>query len=146
MNVVITLPKNLINSILSGAKRFEMRKNFPVSLHVGVEGFFVVEKGTNQIRCWCRVSYIHKLILTSQMAVDYAPYLGVSPDYILNYQSLGEYVFLWAIDYVRPIFDTHLSALGVSKNPQNYSYCLKTYDFAGNDRSANVAHVENLNK
>lgn len=28
----------------------------------------------------------------------------------------------------------------------NYTYCLKTYDFAGNDKSANVAHVENLSE
>ena len=58
MNVVITLPKQLIIAIIGGTKTFEMRKCRPKHMKVGVDGFFVVEKGTKRIHCWCRVDEI----------------------------------------------------------------------------------------
>ena len=58
MNILITLSKELINEILSGNKKFEMRKCIPKNLKIGEDGFFVVEKGTDLIRCWCRVDSI----------------------------------------------------------------------------------------
>jgi hypothetical protein len=44
MNILITLPKNLLAKILSGEKRYEMRKSLPKNMKVGEDGFFVVEK------------------------------------------------------------------------------------------------------
>lgn len=123
MNVVITLPKNLISSILQGEKKFEMRKNFPMSLTVGSDGFFVVEKGTNSVHCWCRVKRIHAIKLTPELAYNLAPSLCVSPEYILKYQSIGLYVYLWEIDMVVHLPNTSICSLGVSKNPQNFAYC-----------------------
>ena len=41
MNVVITLPKQLIIAIIEGTKTFEMRKCRPKHMKVGVDGFFV---------------------------------------------------------------------------------------------------------
>jgi len=48
MNILITLPKNLLEKILSGEKKYEMRKCLPKNMKLGEDGFFVVEKGTDE--------------------------------------------------------------------------------------------------
>jgi hypothetical protein len=40
MNILITLPKNLLEKIISGEKEFEMRKCLPKHMKIG-EGFTV---------------------------------------------------------------------------------------------------------
>lgn len=50
MNIMITLPRDLIDKIISGEKLFEMRKCRPTNVNIGEDGFFVVEKGTNEVR------------------------------------------------------------------------------------------------
>ena len=55
MNILITLPKDLLEKIISGEKKFEMRKCLPKNMRIGEDGFFVVEKGSDEVRCWCRV-------------------------------------------------------------------------------------------
>lgn len=55
MNILITLPKDLIAKIVSGEKRYEMRKCLPKHMKIKEDGFFVVEKGTDEVRCWCRI-------------------------------------------------------------------------------------------
>ena len=44
MNILITLPKDLLEKIISGEKEFEMRKCLPKHMKIGEDGFFVVEK------------------------------------------------------------------------------------------------------
>lgn len=58
MNILITLPEHLIDSIIRGEKLYEMRKSLPKFMKIGEDGFFAVEKGTNNVRCWCRVDDI----------------------------------------------------------------------------------------
>ena len=60
MNILITLPKNLLEDILNGKKKYEMRKCFPKQMRIGKDGFFVVEKGTDNVRCWCRVDEVEE--------------------------------------------------------------------------------------
>ena len=60
MNILITLPKNLLEKIISGEKEFEMRKCLPKHMKIGEDGFFVVEKGTDDVRCWCRVDDVRE--------------------------------------------------------------------------------------
>ena len=72
MNILITLPKHLIDKIISGEKKFEMRKCLPKNMRLGEDGFFVVEKGTNEVRCWCRVDKCLKGYMTELSAIQYA--------------------------------------------------------------------------
>lgn len=44
MNILITLPKELITEILSGNKKFEMRKCLPKNLKIGRTGFSLLRK------------------------------------------------------------------------------------------------------
>ena len=62
MNILITLPKHLLEKITSGEKQFEMRKTLPRHMKIGKDGFFVVEKGTDEVRCWCRVDEAREVV------------------------------------------------------------------------------------
>jgi hypothetical protein len=94
MNILITLPKHLLEKIMSGEKKFEMRKCLPKNMKIGEDGFFVVEKGTDKIRCWCRVDGCLEVCMTEAAADQYAHDLCVSSLFILNHANVGTKVFM----------------------------------------------------
>ena len=127
MNILITLPKNLLDKIMSGEKKFEMRKCLPKQMNIGEDGFFVVEEGTDEVRCWCRVDQCIEVTMTAIAAIQYAGVLGVSPEFILNYAPIGTKVYMWEISkLVRPK-DLCRDSLLVDKNPQQFAYCPLSY-------------------
>lgn len=121
MNILITLPKNLIEEIISDKKIYEMRKCLPKHMKIGSDGFFVVEKGTSNVRCWCRVDYIINQYLDSDSAAWYANKICVSEEYLLKYAD-NKKVFLWKIGKVIKIEHLDRSSLFVDKNPQQFAY------------------------
>lgn len=123
MNILITLPKHLIEEIISGNKKYEMRKCLPKNMKIGEDGFFVVEKGTDEVRCWCRVDRCIEVTMTALDAVQYAGVLGVSPQFILDYAPVGTKVYLWEIGKVNKTQDLCRGFLFVEKNPQQFAYC-----------------------
>lgn len=129
MNILITLPKYLIEKIISGEKKFEMRKCLPKNMKIGEDGFFVVEKGTDIVRCWCRVDKIMtlNLVMTEIRAKGLSKDLCVSPQFILNYSRTGNDVRLWEIGKVIKLQDICRNSLFVDKNPQQFAYCPLSY-------------------
>lgn len=127
MNVLITLPKHLLDKIISGEKIFEMRKNVPRKMIIGVDGFFVVEKGTDQVRCWCRVDQIIESRMTEIKAAEFSSSLCVSPEFIINYAPEGKKVCLWGIGKVVKLQGLSRNTLLVDKNPQSFAYCPLSY-------------------
>lgn len=129
MNILITLPKNLVNKIISGEKKFEMRKRIPKNMKLGEDGFFVVEKGTDEVRCWCRVDKVTTLDLTitEKMAKGLSKDLCVSQKFIIDYASVSTKVCLWEISKVVITEDLCRNSLGVDKNPQQFAYCPLSY-------------------
>ena len=129
MNILITLPKNLIEKIISGEKRYEMRKCLPKHMKIGEDGFFVAEKGTDIVRCWCRVDKIMtlNLVMTEKIAKGLSNDLCVSPQFILNYSRTGNDVRLWEIGKVIKLQDLCRDSLFVDKNPQQFAYCPLSY-------------------
>ena len=126
MNILITLPKRLIEKIISGEKKFEIRKCLPKNMKLGEDGFFVVEKGTNEVRCWCRVDYIINTGMNIHIAEYYSTDLCVTPEYIVNYAK-SKYVWLWQIGKVVELQDLCRESLFVDKNPQQFAYCPLSY-------------------
>ena len=122
MNILITLPKNLLEDIIYGKKKYEMRKCLPRNMKIGEDGFFVVEKGTDDVKCWCRVDDIRDTYIDYFSAKWFAPRLCVSEDYIANYAK-GEKVYLWKIGKVIQIEDLKRASLIVDRNPQQFTYC-----------------------
>lgn len=127
MNVLITLPQDLIKSIISGDKTFEMRKCKPKMMKVGEDGFFVVEKGTDEVRCWCRVDQAREVVMTEQLAIEYSRFLCVTPEFVINYAPAGTKVYLWGIGKVKKLQDLCRDSLIVGKNPQSFAYCPLSY-------------------
>ena len=127
MNILITLPKELITEILSGNKEFEMRKCLPKNLKVGEDGFFVVEKGTDLIRCWCRVDSITNVKMTKERAMYYSGSLGVTQQFILRYAPPGTRVYLWKIGKTIEFCDLHRGYLVIDRNPQQFAYAPLSY-------------------
>jgi len=127
MNVLITLPKDLLESIVSEEKTFEMRKCKPKMMNVGEDGFFAVEKGTDEVKCWCRVDEVREITMTEIVAAGYSRYLGVTPQFILNYAPVGTKVFLWKIGKCIKIEYLTRGSLFVDKNPQQFAYCPLSY-------------------
>lgn len=122
MNILITLPRNLIEKIISGEKEFEMRKCLPKHMTIGEDGFFVVEKGTNIIRCWCRID---DYVVT--FSIDcYVSSLGVPEEYVKKYAN-GKKVYLWKIGKVKVFQNFERDSLRISKNPQQFVYCPLSY-------------------
>ena len=127
MNILITLPKEIISEILSGNKKFEMRKCIPKNLKIGEDGFFVVEKGTDLVRCWCRVDSITDVKMTKEMAAYYSGSLGVTQQFILKYAPPGTRVYLWEIGKTKKFYNLHRRVLIIDRNPQQFAYAPLSY-------------------
>lgn len=119
MNVVITLPRDLINKIINGEKWFEMRKTFPYRFRDG-DGVFVIEKGTDNVRCFFRV--LDFISIEPSEARVFAALLGVSVEYVENYCKNAKRVYLWKIGHVTTLSNWKRSKLGIDKNPQSFAY------------------------
>jgi len=126
MNILITLPRELLEKIISGDKRVEMRKSKPKMMNIGEDGFFVVEKGTDEVRCWCRVDKVIETYLDHYSADWYASRLCVSEDYMERYANRKK-VYLWEIGKVIELQDLTRGSLFVEKNPQQFAYCPLSY-------------------
>lgn len=126
MNVLITLPKNLLENIICGKKKYEMRKCLPKNMKIGEDGFFVVEKGTDDVRCWCRVDKVEELYLDYFSVKWFASHLCVSEEYIVKYAK-DKKIYLWHIGKVIPIEDLKRASLIVDRNPQQFEYCPLSY-------------------
>lgn len=127
MNILITLPKHLLDKILSGEKKYEMRKSLPKKMKIGEDGFFVVEKGTDNVRCWCRVDSVIHTGMNAYVAERFSDELCVTPEFILNYAPVGKDVCLWQIGKVVELRDLCRDSLGIDKNPQQFAYCQLSY-------------------
>lgn len=128
MNILITLPKELISKIISGEKIFEMRKCQPKRLQVGEDGFFVVEKGTDKVHCWCRVDVCRETYMGYYSAGYFSRLLCVTDEYIQKYAN-GKKVYLWGIGKVVVCEQLKRDELYIDKNPQQFEYCPCPLDY-----------------
>ena len=109
-----------------------MRKCLPKRMRIGEDGFFVVEKGTNKVRCWCRVDNTYNTIIDRYCAgwrpnlKRVASLVCVSEEYIEKYAN-GKKVYLWKIGKVRTFECLDRSSLFINKNPQQFAYCPLSY-------------------
>ena len=126
MNVVITLPKDLLEKIISGEKQFEMRKCVPKYLRIGEDGFFVVEKGTDNVRCWCMVDDIFETDISTISTKLLASQLCVTEEYIEKYAN-SKKVYLWDIGEVKTLEHLKREELFVDRNPQSFAYTPLSY-------------------
>ena len=124
MNIVITLPNYLIEAIREGRKQYELRLCAPIQFNQSCDGFFVVEKGSSNVVCWCRVDDIFSTCDENWICEEFADTLAVPEDWIRKYLK-GRPAFLWHIKEAH-FFEKPLSLqndLYVDRNPQSFAYC-----------------------
>ena len=71
---------------------------------LGVDGFFVVEKGTSDVRCWCRVDDIYETVYAK-----------------------NKIVYLWKIGKVMVLSGFERNRVFIGINPQQFAYCPFSY-------------------
>lgn len=125
MNVLITLPKHLIDAIVSGKKTFEMRAVKPHLMKCSEDGFFCVEKGTDNVRCWCQCDYTLKLDPDEVCPSCWAERLMVDDKYLEDYCANKRTVYMWHIAEVVEFKGGGIKRdeLYVDRNPQQFAYC-----------------------
>lgn len=95
-------------------------------MHIGEDGFFAVEKGTSNVRIWCRVDDVFETDINCYSRELLASQLCVSKDYIEKYAN-SKKVYLWNIGKVIELSDLDRGSLFVDKNPQQFAYCPLSY-------------------
>lgn len=124
MNIVITLPIELIAEILEGRKRFEIRKTIPRHFNVDKDVVYVVEKGTKNVpiyfsvRCFYTYTWRH-------CKKDYiAKQASVPVGWINQYANDDEKIRAWVIGcavQIKPC-QSRWYQLGIKSNPQSFVY------------------------
>lgn len=133
MNIAITLPKRFADAIIDGSKIIEMRKTYPRNCQAGVDGFFVIEKGTDNIICWCQVSEFYRMNTSLDCLIEmqyeiWGSQICVSWREFYDYCKKSSEVYLWFIDKIK-VFDKplHKEDLVINKNPQSFCYTPLSY-------------------
>jgi hypothetical protein len=111
---------------MSGEKKYEMRKCLPKNMKLGEDGFFVVEKGTDNVRCWCRVDKALETYIDNYSAEWFVSRLCVPEEYVKRYAN-GRKVYLWGIGKVVKFECLCRGSLFVDRNPQQFAYCPLSY-------------------
>ena len=119
--IAITLPRKLIDKIINGQKRIELRKSVPV-LEGCMMQVYVVEKGTKRVPIQFRVDSICYRT-PWWIWVNYEHQLGITFNEFMNYTKSSKKLYGWHICNVRelsPTFD--IDCLGIKKAPQSFVY------------------------
>lgn len=124
MDILITLPKNLIQRIREGKKDIELRKNYPRKFDTKIDFVFVVEKGTHDVVLSFRVQNFVPIYPPYDYDMLYPWLGGVNRTWINRYLCFAKVAYLWYIS------DTHyigngklkIEELGIKTAPQSYAY------------------------
>lgn len=130
MNIVITLPRELIVEIINGRKSVEVRTSIPRRFYNDEDVVLVVEKGTHNIPILFSIkqfiTYDDGYIAFRNSSKDAA----VSEEWLLTYCLGAKQICVWVIGRVCLIVNhgNATSTIGLKKNPQAFVY--NDYDIA----------------
>ena len=119
MNIAITLPNRFVQAIIKGEKTIEMRKSYPKHCYSGEDGFFVIEKGTDNTS----LDYLIEMQWTK-----WGSHICVSWREFYDYCKKSSEVYFWFIDKVKVFSQPlHKKDLVIDKNPQSFCYTPLSY-------------------
>lgn len=124
MNVVITLPENLIAAIVSGAKTIEFRKSYPKDFDCRNDCVYIIEKGTRNVVAYFLVSDFQYENDPVEIWRNYSIQIGVPFFWFMAYAPRCRSYYLWRIrkaSYLYTPLDRELS-FGLTTNPKDYVY------------------------
>ena len=130
MDILITLPKNLIEKILSGEKTVEVRSRRPIKFDLYNDIVYVVQKGTRRV--------VMDFTIERFVDVDYAGLLfyynegnvGVDLAWLTKYAANKKTFSIWYIGCVTSLdcIDLTLDKMPVKAAPQSYTYVKTLFD------------------
>lgn len=125
MNIIITLPQELIADILNGHKTIELRKTCPGCFINDMDWVYVVTKGKDTVQLAFQITRFDKTSFFEQVWNFYGNRLGITYDRFAKYTKNAPYVFLWHISTIayaiKPIPLSDFECWG--KKTQSYVYC-----------------------
>lgn len=125
MNIIITLPQELIADIMNGHKTIELRKNFPNNYEENFDWVYVVTKGKDTVQMAFQISADEQTNMFNRVWKYYGKRLCIPYDWFAKYTQDVSYVWLWHIGKIAiaekpiPLSDIKSNA----KAPQSYVYC-----------------------
>lgn len=123
MNVVITLPKHLIEAIIMGEKFFEIRTKVPKHFDERKDVIFVVQKGSKLVPLYFTIAAFFYYDSSSDKKY-LAEKAAVSVEYIDNYIKGKKDICAWVIGCACKVYcpNNLYSDLKIGKNPQSFIY------------------------
>lgn len=124
MNILITLPKELISAIVEGRKTIEFRKNYPRQFDVTKDVVYIVEKGTKSVVAAFTISRFEVAFNPMEIWDKYSDDLCVPFSWFREYAPICREYWIWHIkDAWRFKYYYHRGVyFGVASNPQSFVY------------------------
>lgn len=124
MNIVITLPTELIAAILDRKKSIEVRSKLPLYFDSNNDVVFVAMKETHKIPIYFTVKNFVVYDSSYMNDEEIANAASVPVKWIADYRTGKRFVYVWVIGYVceltNPVFAWN--ALQMTNNPQSFIY------------------------
>lgn len=129
MDVIITLPSNLIQLIKEGKKCIELRKTCPKSFNPQKDVIYICEKRTDYVVGYLTIELI--MYTNDKFAVlrDRSRYISVPLDWIADNIKNAKHRYSFIISNSK-FFDEPLSLdenFHVNKAPQSFVYTFENY-------------------
>lgn len=129
MNVIITLPSNLIQLIKEGKKSIELRKTCPLFFKPQKDVIYICEKGTGNVVGYMTIKRIIGTKNKFGILANWSKYIAVSPEWITDYIKDAEKLYGFLIGKYKS-FDKPLSLneyFHRLRAPQSFLYTSKNY-------------------
>lgn len=123
-NIVITLPRHLMDAILSGKKLYEVRKRAPKDIIPGRTKVYMVEKGTYLVHGYFVLGGFLTIVDAGAAWYHYGPKLAISKEWFIDYAAGADELKFWIVQDVRRFSDPYFIDVDfrISRNPQCYVY------------------------
>lgn len=127
MNIIITLPIDLIAEIAEGRKRVEIRKSVPTLFNPDGDIVWVKTKGADKVPMCFEIDHFEKCTDLEDVWQRYKTQIGVSKAWYLKYTQHAIEVVIWHIKNVRVIQPNLTFSLSFPNlpAPQSYIYTAK---------------------
>ena len=124
MDVIITLPTNLIQLIKDEKKTIELRKNRPLFFNPEEDVIYICQKGTAKVVGYMKIDAVvtahNKYGILTEWAKDIAVPLKWIENYIKNAKDLYGYFILYYREFDKPL--SLRENFKVYRAPQSFAY------------------------
>ena len=145
MNIIITLPINLVAEIAAGRKQVEIRKSFPHNFNPDEDVVWVKTKGEDKVALCFTVSYFREFYDIADVWQCYRKKIGIPYVWLCSYAKRGERICVWHIQRVT-IFTPNLTFSATFKGvtaPQQYCYTkVQLSDIEAHDKKQTARKIQ----